>query len=340
MKELLEYGKEMTQEDAEKRIKELCQYPIPDGFLEPEKRNGYLVSALMKRVWAVQMDMMQKLLDVCKKHGLRVWADSGTLLGAVRHHGYIPWDDDLDFVMPREDYDRLVKIAPEEFTRPYFFQCMATEKRFPVNFAQIRMDGTAGILPVVYGWDFTHTHQGIFVDVFPLDEVPDVELTMKDWIQELRAKQDNLRSCMHLDILRPFQSLNRMWNFDKNAREYENCLKRYDDGNHNRVSKNTFRWVMEKKWYDHTLFLSFEYLSIPVPACYHEILSAFFGDYRIPLKSSSLHGNFWQLDPDTDFHHYLQEQKRMFRQIRRKELARRIKKVVKQTVSRQNTKCL
>ena len=74
------------------------------------------------------MELLKKLLEVCDKHHLRIWADGGTLLGTVREHGYIPWDDDIDMAMLRDDFDVLVKIAPKEFSHPYFFQFGYTEK--------------------------------------------------------------------------------------------------------------------------------------------------------------------------------------------------------------------
>ena len=79
--------------------------------LEKETRRGYVISAEMKKVWAVEIELLKKLLNVCENNHLRVWAEGGTLLGAVREKGYIPWDDDIDMAMPRKDYDILRNIA-------------------------------------------------------------------------------------------------------------------------------------------------------------------------------------------------------------------------------------
>ena len=95
------------------------KYQVPQDFLHEEVRRDYTITAEMKQVWAVQLDLLQELLRVCKENGLRVFADSGTLIGAVREKGFIPWDDDIDVAMPREDYDRLMSLSAE-FRDPYF----------------------------------------------------------------------------------------------------------------------------------------------------------------------------------------------------------------------------
>ena len=78
--------------------------------LKEEVRDGFTVSTKRKRIWNVELNLLLKLDEVCKKNDLRYFLDSGTLLGAVRHHGFIPWDDDLDVVMLREDYDKLIQL--------------------------------------------------------------------------------------------------------------------------------------------------------------------------------------------------------------------------------------
>uniref|UniRef100_UPI0027346B1B LicD family protein n=1 Tax=uncultured Duncaniella sp. TaxID=2768039 RepID=UPI0027346B1B len=75
--------------------------------LSEEIRNGYTVSTLSKRVWQIQLDMLGVLLKVCKKYNLKIWAEGGTLIGAIRHKGFIPWDDDIDISISRPDYEKL-----------------------------------------------------------------------------------------------------------------------------------------------------------------------------------------------------------------------------------------
>jgi len=97
---------------------------MQDDLSGDEVRCGYKVSSEMKKIWSIELDLARKLKEVCEKYHLRFYMQAGTLLGAVRHQGFIPWDDDMDFVMPREDFDILESIAHKEFTEPYFLQTM------------------------------------------------------------------------------------------------------------------------------------------------------------------------------------------------------------------------
>ena len=77
---------------------------LPDGFLNAEERCGFVVNSRQKRVFAVQLDLLEKFFEVCRKHDIRAVAFAGTLLGAVRHRGFIPWDDDADVCMDRANF--------------------------------------------------------------------------------------------------------------------------------------------------------------------------------------------------------------------------------------------
>ena len=143
----------------------------PTEFFQPEVRLGYYeVSAQTKELWAVQLDLMEQLFEVCRKYDLRIYADGGTLLGAVRHQGYIPWDDDIDLIMLRADYDKLLEHA-DEFEHPYFLQSVYTDPHYTHRHAQLRNSDTAC-------WSkqeprcIHRFNQGIFIDIFPADSMP------------------------------------------------------------------------------------------------------------------------------------------------------------------------
>ena len=151
---------------------------LPEHFLEKEVRCGYEVSEKLKKIWAVELDLLNELLDVCKKHGINVQVFAGTLLGAVRHKGFIPWDDDVDVAMSREDFKKLCAVAPDEFKEPYFFQTALNDRKHFFGFGRLRNCLTTG---VIRGHESPDYNNGIYIDVFPLDGFP--ESQYKSWIQ-------------------------------------------------------------------------------------------------------------------------------------------------------------
>ena len=124
----------------------------------------------LKKIWAVELDLLKAFLDYCEKHGLRCWVEGGTLLGAVRHKGFIPWDDDADLAMLREDYDKMCQIGNDGLEEPYFLQTAFSDVDYHRGHAQFRRSDTAGIRP---SDAFQPFNQGIFIDIFPLDAAPD-----------------------------------------------------------------------------------------------------------------------------------------------------------------------
>lgn len=136
---------------------------------------GFNVSAKMKKVWNIQLEIFEQVKEICEKYSIRYYAVAGTLLGAIRHNGYIPWDDDLDIGMPRKDYNRFFKVVNDEINYPYFVQTFLNEPSFPYDMIKIRNSRTTGCTP----WEIhTNCNRGIFIDIFPIDNEPDNEIEL------------------------------------------------------------------------------------------------------------------------------------------------------------------
>lgn len=120
---------------------------------------------------SVQLDLLVKFDKICEENQLSYFLDSGSALGAIRHHGFIPWDDDVDVGMPRNDYDKLVELGKKGFPGNLFLQTYETDPQYPMPFAKIRLGGT--FFPEKGDVFKKLKYQGIYIDVFPFDRVPD-----------------------------------------------------------------------------------------------------------------------------------------------------------------------
>lgn len=96
----------------------------------------------LRKVQLTQLEILKEVDRICTKHGIKYWLSGGTQLGAVRHNGFIPWDDDLDIDMMREDFNRFLKIARTELQESYYLQDWFTEKAYGLPFAKIRKNNT------------------------------------------------------------------------------------------------------------------------------------------------------------------------------------------------------
>ena len=138
---------------------------ITEDYLKEEVKNDFLITIERKKLWAVILDLIVEFDKVCKKHGLTYFMVYGALLGAVRHKGFIPWDDDFDVAMPRTDYERFVKMEGD-FKYPYFLQTPYTDPESCYSYAKIRNSQTTGLSEMFKYQRFNH---GIWMTVFPLD---------------------------------------------------------------------------------------------------------------------------------------------------------------------------
>lgn len=294
---------------------------LPEGFLQEETRCNYIVSAKMKAVWAVQLDLYIELKRVCDKYQLTLLGDGGTVLGAVRHGGFIPWDDDMDLMMPREDYDKLCAIASEEFSYPYFWKTEETDPGCLRGHAQLTNSETTAILD----WEkdtLSHTNKGIFIDVFPYDNVPDDVAERASYIERIvelknRAskyaawfygenRSKGFKKLIKSFLLPLFKAVNKQYcnNYYKKMEilrhKYNKTLT--SDWSNLAVINSTHgeRFIQRKSWYEKLQKVQFEFLDIEIPGEYDAYLQNVYGDWHKMVQGTSLHGSVY-FDPYTPY---------------------------------------
>ena len=283
-----------------------------DFFIEEEKE-GFLIPSLMKRAWAAEMELLQVVIDICNRHNIRDFADGGTLLGAVRHHGFIPWDDDIDIALTRPEYNRLVSYLRTELPPGFAMAGM---------YADTEALQTAAFLPyirvVIDGshWKFSDILQRfhafpfycIGMDIFPLDYMPkDPALTNlqqiliqqiyllmvnanseNDFSEEQLQKIEQIEGACGVTLPRDHTLKNSLWKLA------DSISSLYNDEDADYVTDYAY-WVktpqliFKKEWFDECIMLPFENMVLPAPKGYHEVLTTYYGDYRIPVKGAADH---------------------------------------------------
>lgn len=141
----------------------------------------------MNELQQKERDLLKIFVDFCNKHNLKYYLVGGTLLGAIRHKGFIPWDDDIDVAMLREDYDKFCELAAKEFTGDIFFQSYKTDKNYPYIFSKLRDSNTTFVEAIYKHVNMNH---GVYIDIFPVDGLSKKStnrylLHIKIWLQAL-----------------------------------------------------------------------------------------------------------------------------------------------------------
>lgn len=289
---------------------------LPDHFLDEEERCGYTVPSTIKKVWAVNLDLLHEFQRVCDRYHLQYYAAAGTLLGAVRHQGFIPWDDDIDVVMFRKDYDKLVSIAQQEFEPPYCFQTTNMADDFFRGHAQLRNSETTAIMKSQMESGYPY-NQGIFMDIFVFDGIPQNKLS--SWIQYKRLSVYNkilrnkatrapksLKGKMLHRIIKPLDKA--VLDFQKMFYHYEALARKMSSKATEYVATLEYtappRYMFKVSDYEKTIDLPFEFLSIKAPQNYDSVLRAQYGDYLKPVMGDSDHGDVL-FDPERPYTEYI-----------------------------------
>lgn len=290
---------------------------VSSSFLEPEVRDNYMISEKMKKVWTVELDLLEEFKRICIENALRFWVGFGTMLGAVRHGGFIPWDDDMDVWMPREDYNKLLALNLE-LKEPYFLQTTLNDKDYYNSFARIRNSNTTGIL--VSGRNLCNN--GIYIDIYPLDGLD--KNKFHQWVKSKYIRIKNVAAHAYMYNVNPspitqiLHSVLRLpfiyYDYKKVYQLVNKLASNVKWENSSKVGMVVFapyaykRNIFDKADFEETEWTLFENTSVPIPHGYNNVLSVLYGDYmKYPPIEKRGQWHHFIFEPDIPYVEYIRK---------------------------------
>lgn len=286
-------------------------------FLKEEIQCDFLVTSQRKRIWAIEIATLLQFDAVCKRHNLRYWLGFGALLGAVRHGGFIPWDDDIDVLMPRTDYNRLFTLG-NEFSEPYFLQTPYSDPGAVFSTIRLRNSNSTWM---VKEFAAEKINFGLGIDIFPLeywkmegkeDEEDIIRKLIYDCSTYLRRNFPNKppeSEARVLEYLRRTGGKTGLQDWEKMQRiaecvppESADCLACLCTSGY---AYNRQKWSISN--FSSTLFLPFAGYEFPVPSAYSAVLEVSYGkDYMQfpPVAKRGVWHDKILFDPDEPFTKY------------------------------------
>lgn len=258
---------------------------------------------ILYKMHKLHLILADELKRICEKNNIKYFMIAGTMLGAIRHQGFIPWDDDMDFGMLRCDYEKFVGCCEKDLNKKIFtLQTDRNDEYYAFNFAKLRLNGTA-----VYEKfsKSVNTNQGIYIDIFPIDYLYDCKI--KRFIQKRvfwiarnllwvkcgygsdeRKKRFSYRLALMTSKLFSIKFLKKVKYVSITSCKNENVFEVVtSDGNYG-LKKET----LKKIWLENVVQFKFEDREYPGLYYYNDYLSYFYGDYMElpPVNKRNHHG--------------------------------------------------
>lgn len=263
------------------------------------------------------LSMLKDLDAVCTRHGIRYQLFSGTALGAVRHGGFIPWDDDLDVVMLREEYERFLTAAENDLDASTYYVQREFSAHWPMQFSKLRRNGTACMEK--FRPKDPEMHQGVYLDIFPCDNLYDSAWMRR--VQFLSAKiviakaldargyeTDSMLKKLFMWVCRLFPR-EPFWRLAICRNHPRSRMVHTFFGAGSKYQKN----VYDRSWFEESVTIPFEDGSYPVSAAYDLLLTKLYGNYhQLPsVEERKVKQHVAILDLNRPYQDYLTQQKTM-----------------------------
>ncbi len=246
----------------------------------------------LRELQLVTLDILKVVIDFCDKNGLRYYLSEGSLLGAIRHGGFIPWDDDMDIAMPREDYEKFLNLWGKDIHDKCRLFHHSTYPKYYLPFAKVIFTGKCRFSSLIRaGLKSMNEVKGPGIDIFPLDETTPLNSELIKRASDIRKYRNTLltkvyyikqpqkrRAYFLASQLMSYKSLHRKIDFlftkdnGKGEKYITNFASAYN------ISKEIF----QKDWFEPARQIEFEGINVTVPAKSEEILTQIYGDYMTP----------------------------------------------------------
>lgn len=286
---------------------------------------------LTRRIQLKELEIIKVFQDICKRHNLRYFAIGGTCLGAVRHKGFIPWDDDVDFAMPYEDYVKFLELCNVELPKSYSILTPSNSKRFtPLSYYSKIHDVNTTFTPSYYV-NLADAYRGIFIEIFPVHGLP---------INEREKRKILLYSCVYKKLnaklrfpfsMSPSAKGKILWLLSSPLKffmpyyyftsKHEKMMSRYPFGCSDEVifpwrdskpnKEGWYKNIFPYKYFKSVVEIPFEDITISVPVDYDGYLRSDFGDYmKLPPEDQRIgdsKGAIIDFDKPYSYHASLKE---------------------------------
>ena len=281
---------------------------FPKEFFLDEVREGFYVPAMMKHAWAAEIEILFEIDKICEKYGLHYCIDYGTLLGAIRHRGFIPWDDDIDIMMMREDYEIFSKVANAELPEELSFCSIMDNSNYELtsHVKHNKMLISSKALGKYHNYLY-----GAGVDIFPYDRLSTDHEKEKNRIElfdalcilaSLPSIDEKNITVLEYETKKVEKLLGIKLQYSPNYRKellqlLKDCVQKFNqDGGHKIASlpdltlyKDMGKGVFEDSWFGADSFMNFEFLSLPAPKEYFAVIKNKYHDYGLMKKDGGAH---------------------------------------------------